>query len=337
MNKTNISAVVLADTSGNIDEGMKVTAKNIIDSIDGLGVDTHVLNPLEASSLEFWRQLRSISPDVVHYIPGPSTKSVILGRMCSVITGAPLVMSAPLPRLGPIGDVLIRRIGPQLVFVQSEQSLTEFQQFGIPTEFVPTGVDTDRFQPVDDPNQLDKLYEKYDLAKDKKIVLHVGHIKRGRNLEWLIGVQKTENTQVVIIGSTTTEPEQGIHTELQNSGCDVRRQYYDQIEELYAIANVYAFPTRSQANSIQCPASVLEALASGTPVVSTRFGALPYLFKEQDGKGIEFVENKTEFINSVQDTKDMEEVSPRKFVEAYDWRDIGKQILAGYHEVRKSD
>lgn len=337
MTTDDISAVVLADTSGNIDEGMKVTAKNIIDAVERLGVETHVLNPLEAPSAAFWQQLRSISPDLIHYIPGPSAKSVILGRACSSVTRAPLVMSAPLPSLGSVGNTLIRQIGPQLMFVQSERSLTKFQQLGIPTEFVPTGVDTARFQPVGSPDAQHRLREKYDLPKDKSIVLHVGHIKSGRNLKWLLKVQERNDVQVVMVGSTTTEPEKGIHTALRESGCEVRRQYYEQIEELYAAADVYVFPTQSEQNSIQCPASVLEALAAGTPVVSTKFGALPYLFQNHDGEAIDFVTSETAFVDEVQNMLDREEIEPRQLVTEYDWEEIGKQIVTGYKSVIQDD
>jgi dTMP kinase len=58
----------------------------------------------------------------------------------------------------------------------------------------------------------------------------------------------------------------------------VIRRYLPDIERAYAEADVYVFPVTDQLGSIEVPLSVLEARASGVPVVCTRFGALPELF-----------------------------------------------------------
>jgi len=55
---------------------------------------------------------------------------------------------------------------------------------------------------------------------------------------------------------------------------DIRYGFYEKIEEFYQASDVYIFPVRNPTGSIDLPLSVLEALAVGLPVVSTRFGAI---------------------------------------------------------------
>lgn len=322
---------MLADISGNIDEGMKVTAQNLSTSLESKGIEVFIRNPIDSLSISFWRDIRSFEPDIVHYVPGPSTKGIVLGRFCSIATRSPLVMSAPLPQLGLIGEFLLRTGGPNQVFVQSKETEERFQHLGVETVFIPTGVDTDRFVPVDDDTKR-HLREKYEIPLNARVVLHVGHIKKGRNLQWLKKLQQRNDLHVVIVGSTTTDIESDIKSRLIDAGCIVRTEYFPAIEEMYALSDVYAFPTKSSTDSIQCPASVIEAMSTNTPVVSTRFGALPHIFDEIE-HGVTFITNYKEFEKKVNQTLLENRATPRDSILEFDWEIIGGKILNQYLEV----
>jgi len=331
MTSKSLTVLMLADVTGNIDEGMKVTAANLSKSLEQAGHDVRVINPSESLSVTFWDEIRNIDPHIVHYVPGPSAKGILLGRLSSLVTGAPLVMSAPLPQLGPIGKFLLWTIGPRRVFTQSRQTEALFERFGVDTLFVPTGVDTDRFTPVSDELQSG-LRDKYDIPDGEAVALHVGHIKAGRNLQWLKRVQQESDFQVLIVGSTTTEVDQQLRTSLEAAGCDVRTDFYSKIEELYELSDVYVFPTRSGENSIQCPASVLEALSAGTPVISTPFGALPDIFQSAT-TGVKFADEVSEFVRLVEQSKNTDCGNPRELARRFDWKQIGDEVQKEYLEV----
>ena len=187
----------------------------------------------------------------------------------------------------------------------------------------------EKFEPVTNSRARTRLREEYDLPTDRRIVLHVGHIKHGRNVHWLTDVQAIEGVQVLVIGSTTTEPESEVHAKLLDAGCDVRIEYFPSIEDLYAISDVYVFPTTSEFDAIRCPASVMEALATGTPAISTRFGALPDLFDSSSG-AVTFVDSRAELRERVTDEGAFEGSDPRNAVEPYDWENVITTIVREY-------
>src|SRR5262249_13492498 len=65
--------------------------------------------------------------------------------------------------------------------------------------------------------------------------------------------------------------------------------YVPDVEELYRLADCYVFPTVSPGSAVALPLSILEALASDLPVVSTAFGALSERFGA--APGLDLVEN----------------------------------------------
>lgn len=329
-----LSVCFLADLTGNVDEGMKVTASRISTEVSKQGVNVQVMNPFAFNTIAFWRRLIAFDPDIVHYVPGPSTKSYVLGRLCSTVTRSRLVMSAPLPQLGTVGKLLVSLYSPDKVFVQSEETDRLFSDLGTSTQFVPTGVDLTTYQPVS-ANEVSNLRMKYDLPQKKTVVLHIGHIKRGRNLYWLKAIQEIPTVQVVVVGSTSTTPDKEVWQSLEEAGCDVRREFYPEIYELYQACDIYVFPTISEENSIQCPASVVEALATGLPVVSTAFGALPSLFPKRERSPVLFVDSKREFEQRVNDIvhDEIEYDEPRLVVEEHGWDRIASQLIEEYERV----
>ena len=68
---------------------------------------------------------------------------------------------------------------------------------------MPIGISTDKFRPIKNVNRKRELRKIHGLPEDKFIILHVGHINWGRNLNALIPLQRDGN-QIVICASTST-------------------------------------------------------------------------------------------------------------------------------------
>lgn len=321
----------LGPNSGNIDEGMKVTLVNLRNAIEQHGVSTLTLEPTSCFGRTYWSELREFDPDIIHYVPGPSSKSLILGTMTKTVANASLVQSTPLPMLGAVGKALLTVLKPDYAFVQSDRTEKLFQQKGVRTEFLPTGVDLKVFRPVN-AEARDETRKKLGISDTKKIILHVGHLKRDRNIGIFKKVQQVENIQTLLIGSSTTETDENLTRELENAGCIVIDRYLPNIEQYYGAADVYMFPTTSQTDSIETPASVMEALACNLPVVSTLFGALPRLF-DHTGDGIEFVEENQLVEVTVHVANSDQAYDTRQLIEEYSWDRLAEQVIEIYNDV----
>ena len=332
---------LLGKLTGNIDEGMK----NIVFNISSRLSEEHevlVLNPLDVFSLHFWHSLKKFNPHIVHYIPGPSLNSFVLVKLISLYLqylnnkkNIKFVMSAPFPKLSKVSEKIIHLFRPDLMIVQSKSSEKIFAKRGFKTILLPlSGVDIKKFRPVKDSVKY-KLREKYNIDVDKFVVLHVGHIKEGRNVQILKKVQiKNSDIQVVIVGSTSTRIEEKIYRELINNGCVVIREYINGIEELYQLSDCYIFPTTNKFNCIELPLSVLEAMACNLPVISTKFRALPEFFTE--GEGLIFVDTYNQIFNEIIKLKNInnkDEINTRRKVKPFSWNHIIQKLNNIYERL----
>lgn len=187
--------------------------------------------------------------------------------------------------------------------------------------YLKTGVDVHQFAPVDD-NQKIELKQKYGLDKNKPVILHVGHLNEGRNIEALGGI--TEDKQVLLIISTICNQNEEIRTRLESkNNIRIIDEYCPEIHEIYQLSDVYVFPVMKEENCIDVPLSVLEAASCNIPILATPYGELREFIGEN---GIIFkdailAENIDEELNKVLKIKEFDN---RKMVIPYDWEDSTK-------------
>ncbi len=180
-------------------------------------------------------------------------------------------------------SILRKILKPDVVLIQSSNTGRIFSNLGFKTRILPSGVNTEKFKPVTLVRKRE-LREKYSIAVDKYVIMHVGPILRQRNIQILEKLQRDPENQVVIIGSTAINADKKLILELVNCGCKVWVKYMENLEEIYQLSDVYVFPTTDQSHSaIDQPLSVIEAMSCNIPVISTPFGGLPDIFKEDGG------------------------------------------------------
>ncbi len=316
-----MNVLLLGEHGDQLDEGIKNTSIKLHDAI---GADEVTLLDLRTvDSVAFWRRIRSLDPDVVHLIPGPTPQGLVLLRLIGAWTGAKTVATAT----QPLGVDRMKQgsavLAPDRLVAQSAAVEREFDAAGFDTAFVPSGVDLDRYAPQ---SNGDELRAALDLPQDGRLFLHVGHCKEGRNVRALTHL--TEYGDVVVVGSPSTGPQDGVVSELRSAGCIVRTEYIDRIERYYNAADVYVFPTTDDGNSIQAPLSVFEAMGCNLPVIATEFGGLTDCFEA--GDGLRFVDD----VRSVTEADlEFETVDTRSKVEPYAWSSIGEQVTDVYESV----
>lgn len=192
-------------------------------------------------------------------------------------------------------------------------------------KYLKTGVDVQKFSPVTGEQKV-SLREKYGIPPGKNVVLHVGHLKEGRNIGCLLDLG--EKWHVVLAVSTLTASERDAMLRqrfLEKSNVTLLEDYVPQIEELYQLADVYLFPVTDMGNCIDVPLSVLEAAACGIPVAATPYGELKELLDKPGFYPIETFE--PALLDALLEKAVQEGTSPRSGVLDYDWENTVKDLL----------
>jgi glycosyltransferase involved in cell wall biosynthesis len=277
-----------------------------------------------------WRRIRGFRPQIIHFILSPSTSGLLAARLCALFgADAKTVLSAANPNLASwrIGALL----RPDLVLVQSHESESMFRRMGCDTRFLPNGVDVQRFVPVSGATKA-QLREKYGIAGDRLVILHVGPLIRRRNVEFLAQIQNAER-QVIIIGRMPVDEQ--VHRALLEAGCIVLTEYVEHIEELYALSDCYVFPTppAHRGASIEMPLSVLEAMSCNLPVFTTRFGALPRALEE--GEGLVFVDSDDDLTRELDRAETRPAKRTRDKVLPYSWDSVVDSLEGIYEEISR--
>src|SRR5947209_2901867 len=281
------------------------------------------------------RTLRRFQPDIVVYVPiAAATRNSFV--RCTILRGytpgARLLMVSLQPRTyGPLARRLIRRLSPDLTLVQSLATCHVLTTLGCPTAVLPSGVDLHTFVPVSRQEKR-TLRAKYGLPPKAYVVLHVGHLKRERNVLLLNRVRVELSCETVVVGSTSTPSgvEDDVAAALRAGGTHAIDHYIERIAELYQLADCYLFPVHATGGAIEAPLSVLEAMACDLPVVTTRFGFLRQSFT--DGPGFTFADSDDGLVAAVSRLRETrEQLRPgqvRAQVQPFSWDAIARTLLA---------
>ncbi|MBQ9859804.1 MAG: glycosyltransferase family 4 protein [Clostridia bacterium] len=222
----------------------------------------------------------------VLHIPFPAkavstaVRLFILSLLAGKRVQALLVMKSEYPL---VARLLLRFSGAQVLVLSAEAA--DFYRTILPEKRVVhlrAGVDCKRFTPVSTEHKR-KLKEQYGFDPDRPVVLHVGHLKKGRGVGELLKLNP--RYQVVLVTSTLTASEQDAALRQQLTERDNVRlitEYLPHIEEVYQLSDVYFFPTVASCHCIDIPLSCMEAAACGISVVTTDYGEMK-AFAGKDG------------------------------------------------------
>lgn len=160
------------------------------------------------------------------------------------------------------------------------------------------GINAKKFSPVS-REDASNLKEKYGFDKVKPLVVHVGHCSAGRGLEdfCCLDAQKFERMVVV---SGMFESQEIVYA-LNEAGVKLHIGFISDINEIYQMADVYLFPTRSTEFVISIPLSVLEALSCGTPVVAYESFENIALIETNNSKAIKLINSSDELQTAIEE------------------------------------
>lgn len=326
-----------------VDEGFLKVANSLIKRVKAKKPDAYVVSYerrssvtdryLEINKLLLNRELISLvreHEDGVLYVPFPAKtlatalRVFILSLYSKVKPNVILVMKS---RFGFIARVLLKLSGARIT-VLSEEAGRFYCSF-LPerrVKVIKCGVDTQRFSPVD-PKRVGDLKTKYGFDADRPLILHVGHLKQGRNVSQLLKI--APEYQVLLVTSTLTKDEQ--ETELREkllSAPNVRviDEYIPNIEEIYQMSDAYFFPTVEECNCIDVPLSCLEAAACGKPVITSDYGEMRELAGRSGFYRLVSFDEQT--INDViRQALSTTDADPVTHVLEYDWDNAVNELL----------
>lgn len=272
--------------------------------------------------------LREFDPDAIVYISPASAKvaALLRARMLKIYSprSKVFVIAAQPLRYNGFERKLARLLAPDGVFSQSSKGMEELRHISCPVHFLPSGVDTRRFAPVDEARKRD-LRRNYEVDEGAFVVLHVGHINRGRNVQILKDAARMRGVRAILVGSTSTPHDEELARELSAAGVRLIRDFVPSIEEIYQLADAYVFPVLSEGAAIGVPLSVLEAMACDLPVITTPFGGLPLMFREENG--FAYFNGGDEIAGSIDRARKLETISTRRMVEPYDWDRVASGVV----------
>lgn len=334
--------VVLSNCLAEVsDEGCLKLSKNLISRIKKAKPDTKVITYERKNALsdkhivinkfmlsrELFSFFRSVNEPIL-YIPFPARTFSTALRIfiLSLYSRNKLsVVSVMNYHTNLVSKLLLRLSGAQFIVFSKDTYVFYEKTVGQKrVTYLKTGVDTDRFLPVTDEKKSE-LKKKYGFS-DAPVILHVGHLNRGRNIAQLMKLD--EKYQVLLVTSTLTKSEQDIELKtelLSRPNIRIIDDYIPDIEEIYQLSDVYFFPVIEQGRCIDVPLSAMEAASCNLPVITTDYGEMKE-FTDKDGfYYIESFDDKA--LNDLVEKALITDKSSRNAVAEYDWKNAVEHFL----------
>ncbi len=280
---------------------------------------------LKLNKYFFNRKLRTVvskTKERVLFVPFPAKpaatalRTFMLSLFAKGEVSVAMVQRAPLNRLAKLLFKLSR--AKLLVFSGESAEIYQSVLGKESVQYLKTGIDVERFCPVS-AEKKQQLKEKYGLDGEKPIILHVGHLKEGRNIAELLKISENYNVVLVVSTKFKDEQDEALRQRLLDAPNVTLIDYYlPEIEEIYQLSDVYFFPVVESGNCIDVPLSCLEAAACDVPVITTRFGEM----REFEGKnGFLFIDSfeKEEIDKLIKKALAIKSTSVKEAVLEYDW------------------
>jgi glycosyltransferase involved in cell wall biosynthesis len=352
-------------------------SENAEDTIDAIKV--HYIKGTGNALTRYWRFARSASKkieelnkqigfDIIHAnlplvpnfaIPKDSAKALVCA-VHSTWKGEAIVTKRDNPKeLNPNEKMMLRfnrvlrRYETQLMnrsdalIAVSRYTVGELTElYGIEEEkihVIYNGVDINKFKPRPDRA---KLRREFGLEEEKKVVLFVGRLYHRKGLETLLHsippvLQEFSDVKFAISGTGFKKKEQSLRDlakelDIEDTVTFLGYVPDEKLPELYSASDIFVLPAIYE----NFPFAILEAQATGLPVISTKVGGIPeFLADNKNGFLIDPGDPKQltqRVLTLLHDPKLAEEMGMRgrKLIEEkFAWRLITGQVIDLYHKL----
>jgi glycosyltransferase involved in cell wall biosynthesis len=214
----------------------------------------------------------------------------------------------------------------------SELMVSELKEHAIaPVELWPGGVDADLFRPCRGSAEMRQRLTEGDA--DRPLLLYVGRLSAEKNLESLrCLLEAFPDARLALVGDGPHRRELEKHF----AGLPVFFAgflYREELASAYGSSDIFVMPSRTETLGLV----VLEAMASGLPVVAARAGGIPEMIQDEvsgylydtDGEAIERV-------GLLLGSKDRREIIGRRaraVASARSWKNATAQLVSQYEDA----
>jgi glycosyltransferase involved in cell wall biosynthesis len=161
--------------------------------------------------------------------------------------------------------------------------------FGDRVKFIPNGIDTDVFKPIEDAARAE-LINALGLPAGKMFLLFSGRLVPGKRADVLLAampdiLKQFPNCHAVLCGSGAFQAdsvEADLRAQVKASGIAAHVTFagaVTNIHEYLQIADVFVFPSEQEG----LPVALLEAMATGLPIVASEIDGVTDLVDEDTG------------------------------------------------------
>ncbi len=343
------------------------------------GIDVHYIKGVGNALTRYWRFARSASKkieelnnkigfDVIHAnlplvpsfaIPKNASKALVCA-VHSTWKGEAIVTKRDNPKnLNPNEksmlrfNYLLRSYEKKLMnrsdalIAVSKYTVNELTElYGIDEKkihVIYNGVDIQRFKPRPDRAELRR---EFGLEEDKKIVLFVGRLYHRKGLEILLRsipplLQEFSDVKFVISGTGFKEKEESLRNLAKELDIEDHVTFLgyvpdEKLPSLYSASDIFVLPAIYE----NFPFAILEAQATGLPVISTKVGGIPEFLVDNENGFVIDPRDSTQLTQRVltllQDpklAKDMGNRGRKLIEEKFAWRLITSQVIDLYHKL----
>lgn len=231
--------------------------------------------------------IRKNKVDLVHahYIMPPGLIAVICSAILGVKTavtihGSDIFVLARKPLIKSVIKYVLNK--SDYVFVVSDSIKDKVLKLDIKDienklKVTYNAVDVQKFR----PDQESNFKEEMKIDPLKPVILFVGNLVWQKGVEYLIRAKEflNEDAEIVIVGDGPLFSElKGIVESENIEGIKFTGARND-IEKIMSSANIFVLPSLSEGR----PTVILEAMASGKPVIATNVGGIPEIVNDQIG------------------------------------------------------
>lgn len=214
------------------------------------------------------------------------------------------------------------------------------QYYGVPLEdidIVPNGVDPVEFCPVDEGRKAE-LRARFGAANDKKLISFIANESDRKGLPQLIeAVSRLKDPAVHVLAAGRVGP--AVARLAEEFGVQDQVTWVGLVEEVapvFQVSDLFVLPTAYEAWGLV----IVEALACGVPVITTRLAGAACVVKENENgcllDAADDVDTLTAYIRTSLDRKDWNSQEIAASVEAYAWKNIIARV-AGILEQAYAD
>lgn len=229
-----------------------------------------------SSTFKLISMVRHYNIDLIHahFLLPPGLIGIFVGKILGKKTavtahGSDLLIQAKNPILRPLIKFVLGKSDYVLVVNQSMKSMV--LELGIKSEkkiyVTPNAIDLEKFNP-----KGKKLPHDIEINPDKQSVLFVGNLVYQKGLEYLLEAKKLMNSDVelVIVGDGPLRHDLEKKVEDDQIEDVVFVGARRDVEQIMPSSDLFVLPSISEG----FPITILEAMASGLPVVATDVGGI---------------------------------------------------------------